>query len=196
MKKLTALVVLLTVIGTTSFASSGPLGENSTFKVVNKADAKYELVYISSDESDVRVTIFDEEGRNIETNTIKDVAKFRRTFDFSQMEHGKYSIVVKNDKGTGREEIAYFEKQMKLKSFVAKIPESRSLKLHVGDFNMDKPVYVKIFDQDKRIIHRDVINKAAAFSRIYRIDKAEAGEVTVEIENDDEFKSFTYPVYE
>ena len=194
MKKLTALAVLLTVIGTASFASSGPLGENSNFKVLTKTDAKYELVYVSSEESDVRVSIYDEEGHNICSSFVKDATKFRRTFDFSKLEPGKYSVVVKNDDGTAREEISYnmAVNKLKLQTFVAKIPDSQSLKLHVGDFAKDKPVFVKIYNEKNRVIHKDEITNDGAFSKVYNLAKAKQGTVTVVVENNGEYKSFTY----
>ena len=195
MKKLTALAVLVTVISSASFAS-GPLGENSKFKVISKADTKYELIYVSTEQSDVRVTIFDEDGRNIESNTVKDVTKFRRTFDFSKLEAGKYSVVVKNSEGTSREEIEHTPNKMRLQTFVTKIPDSKLLKLHVGDFNKAKPVMVKIYDVDDRMVHKDVINNDQAFSKVYNMKKASTGEYRVLIENDGDFKSFIHKIVE
>lgn len=189
MKKLTALIVLLTVAGTATFAS-GPLGENSQFKVIGKADTKYELIYVSTVESDVRVTIFNADGRNIESSTAKDVTKFRQTFDFSELEPGNYSIVVRNSEGTAREEVNYAPYKVKLKTFVAKVPESNSIKLHVGDFNREVPVNVKIYDAQDRLIHRDRIVHDKAFSKVYNLKEANAGEFRVLIENDGEYKSF------
>jgi len=192
MKKLTALAVLLTVIGTASFASSGPLGENTNFKVLTKSDSKFELVYVSSEESDVRVSIYDEKGNNICSSYVKEATKFRRTFDFSKLDAGKYSVVVKNDDGTAREQISYKINRQVLQTFVAKLPDGNALKVHVGDFAKEKPVYVKIYNEKDRIIHKDQITKDAAFSRVYNLGKAEQGKVTVVVENNGEFKSFTH----
>ena len=196
MKKLTALVVLLTLVGTASFASSGPLGENSKFTVIEKADTKFELIYVSSEEGDVRVSILDETGRNIESNTVKHATKFRRTFDFSKLEPGKYSIVVKNAEGTSREEVTYLpaKNMVKLQTFVAKIPDSKSVKVHVGDFNKDEPVYVRIYNEKDKVIHKDEIIHSTSFSKVYNLKKAKSGEFRVLIENDGEMKSFVYKI--
>lgn len=191
MKKITALSVLLTIIGTASFASYGPLGENSTFRVIPKGNDKYELVYVANGESDVRVSIFDEEGRNIESSTVKDATRFRRTFDFCQLPHGKYSIVVKNNEGTAREEIRYAAEKMKLQTFVTKIPGSNALKLHVGDFNSTKPVIVKFYNSQEQVIYKDAIKHASAFSKVYKLAKINAGIFTVRVENDGDFRYFT-----
>lgn len=194
MKKLTALAVLLTVIGTASFASSGPLGENSNFKLIAKADSKYELFYVSTEQGNVRVTIYDDQGKNIESKFVKDVSKFRRTFDFSQLEAGNYSVVVTNEDGTAREKIAYKVEAVKLQTIVSRIPDSKSLKLHVGDFESTKPVNVKIYNEKNRVVYKDKITNAKAFSKVYNLNKTKAGDYTVQIENNGVIKSFTHTI--
>jgi hypothetical protein len=196
MKKITSLVVLLIVIGTTAFASSGPLGENSTFKIIPKTDKKFELVYVSSEVSDVRIYIIDQDGSTVETNIVKDATKFRRTFDFNQMGPGKYSVIVKNTEGTAREEIYHPPYKTKLQTFVAKVPNSKSLKLHVGDFNNEEPVHVKIYNEKNEVIHKDKITNEKAFSKIYNLQKATPGQYFVSIANDGQVKSFFHEIKE
>ena len=96
MKKLTILAVLLTVISAACFAEEGKIGETTKFKVVAKSDVKYDLYYVSENAGDVRVTIYDNRGRIISSRKVKDARKFKRTYDFSQLEPGKLKIVVRN----------------------------------------------------------------------------------------------------
>lgn len=192
MRKITALAVLITVIGTASFASSGPLGDNSNFKVLTKADSKFELIYVSSEEGDVSVTIYDNDGKNISSSTVKDATKFRRTYDFSQLEAGKYSVVVRNEEGIAREEIAHKLTTQKLQTFVAKLPDSKAFKVHVGDFDSKRPVNVKIYNSQNKVIHREAISNTQAFSKVFNLDKVESGDYTVLIENNGELKTFTH----
>jgi hypothetical protein len=191
MKKITALVVLLTVISTATFASLGPLGENSKFTVFSKSDVKYELVYVSDVPSDVIVTIYDEENRNIVSNTVKEATKFRRTYDFANMAPGKYRVVVKNKEGIGNEEIAHLVKTAKLQTFTTRIPDSKSVKVHVGDFNINAPVYIKIFDTNDRIVYKNAIENNQSFSQVFDLSKLDLDDVLVTIENDGEIKEFS-----
>jgi hypothetical protein len=194
MKKITAFAVLIMVISTAAFAASGPLGENAKFKVLTKSDTKYELIYVSAAQSDVRVSIIDEAGRTIETSFVKDAMKFRQIFDFSQLAAGKYSLVVKNNEGSAREAIDHLPYKETLQGFVVKIPNKKALRLHVGDFNKSEPVKVNIYDANDRVIHKDEINHNQAFSKVYNMSKASAGEYRVVIANDGESKSFIHKI--
>lgn len=196
MKKLTFLAALLIVISAVSFAketkSTDEPGAKPKFKMVAKSDVKFDLYYASDESGDVRVTIYDVDGRQVSSKTINKVKNFKRTYDFSQLEPGKYKVVVKNETGSSNQEITYQIKEARLKTFVSKIPNSQSLKLHVGDFDTSKPVMVKIYNQKYELIHSEEINNAHSFSRVYNLSDVQSKTINVLIENNGDRKSFTY----
>jgi len=194
MKKLTLLAVLLIVISAATFAEVRKLGESSEFKMVAKSDVKYDLYYTSENVSDVCVTIFNERGEKISSKTVKGAKKFKRTYDFSKLAPGKYKIVVRNEYGSANQEVLHSSKKMQLSSFVSKVPNNKSLKLHVGDFNRDKGVLVKIYDQNNKLIHSETIKNERSFSRVYNLHKTTAKSVSVLIENDGELQSFAHNI--
>jgi len=75
---------------------------------------------------------------------------------------------------------------------VSKIPNSKSLKLHVGDFDASAPVQVKIYDQYRKLIHSEEITNAQSFSRVYNLGNTKLEYVSVLIENNGETKTFTH----
>ena len=75
---------------------------------------------------------------------------------------------------------------------MSKIPNSSSLKLHVGDFDATSPVMVKIYDQYNKLIHKEEINNAKGFSRVYNLGKTGVDYVNVRIENNGETKTFSH----
>jgi uncharacterized GH25 family protein len=192
MKKLTILAVLVMVFSAASFAEETKISETTKFQMTAKSDVKYELVYVSDKSGDVQVTIFDESGRKLSTQTVKKAKNFRRTYDFSQLEPGKYKIVVRNESGSANQQIIHKIKEARLKTFVSKIPNSKSLKLHVGDFDRSSPVRVRIYDQYNELIHSEEINNEQSFSRVYRLQSTQLNYVSVYIENNGETKTFTH----
>ena len=169
MKKNLIVALLILGISGASFASTITLGENSTFTIITKSDVKYELVYISEEPGDVRVNIYNESGLNVSTRLVKDVTKFKRTYDFSKLEPGTYKVVVKNADGVAKEEINHLVKKTRLKSFVTNLPAEQAIKVHVGDFNTDQPVSVRIYDEQNNIIFKDKIRNSHGFSRVYKL---------------------------
>lgn len=196
MKKLTILAVLLMVFSAASFAEETKISETTKFQVTAKSDAKYELLYTSDKSSDVLVTIFDESGRKLNTRTVRNAKNFKRTYDFSQLKPGKYKIVVRNESGSANQEIIHQIKEARLKTFVSKIPNSKSLKLHVGDFDPSAPVRVRIYDRYNKLIHSEEINNAQSFSRVYNLGATQLDFVSISIENNGETKMFTHDLEE
>lgn len=196
MKKLTILAVLLMVFSAASFAEETKISETTKFQVTAKSDVKYELLYTSDKSSDVLVTIYDESGRKLNTRTVRNAKNFKRTYDFSQLKPGKYKIVVRNESGSANQEIIHQIKEARLKTFVSKIPNSKSLKLHVGDFDPSAPVRVRIYDRYNKLIHSEEINNAQSFSRVYNLAATQLDFVSITIENNGETKMFTHDLEE
>ncbi len=195
MKKLTFLAALLIVISAASFAEANTVEKPNVkpkFKMVAKSDVKFDLYYASDKSSEVWVTIYDTQGRRVSSKTIKNVKNFKRTYDFSKLKPGKYTIVVKNESGSANQEITYQIKEAVLKTFVSKLPDNQSLKLHVGAFDTSKPVLVKIYNQNYKLIHSDEIRNDGSFSRVYNLNKMLAQTVSVTIENNGETQTFTH----
>ena len=192
MKKLTILVVLLMVFSAASFAEETKISETTKFQMTAKSDVKYELLYTSEESGDVNVTIYNERGRKVSSQYVKKAKNFKRTYDFSNLQPGKYKIVVRNENGSANQEIIYQIKEAKLKTFVSKIPNTKSLKLHVGDFDTTAPVRVKIYDRYNKLIHSEVINNAEGFSRVYNLGSVQANSVSILVENNGEARSFAH----
>ena len=190
MKKISTLALALIVIVSASFATTNPLGENSKIKIIAKSDVKYELVYVSDHASDVKVDIYNERGVKVSTRLVKDATKFKRTYDFSKLEAGTYKVVVKNTDGVAKEEISHLVKKVRLQSFVTNLPDQKAIKLHVGDFNPDQPVSVRVYDENQNMIYKDKIKNSSSFSRVYKLPKLNSKSVQVVIENDGDVAEF------
>ncbi len=195
MKKLTILAVLLIVFSATSFAEESKISETSKFQLNAKSDVKYELIYTSENSGAVRVTIYNEWGQRLNSQRIKKAKNFKRTYDFSELTPGNYKIVVSNENGSAHQIITYKVKEARLKTFVSKIPNSRSLKLHVGDFDSSAPVRIRIYDQDNKLLLSEEITSAKGFSKVYNLSKINATQlrsVSILVANNGESKTFTY----
>ena len=192
MKKLALVALLLTVISAASFAIEVPISETSKFKMIAKSDVKYDLYYAADQTGSVRVCIFDAEGNRLNTCFVKETKSFKRTYDFSRLDPGEYTVTVSNDDGKATQVIRHKIKEQLLQTFVAKLPDAKAVKLHVGGFNAEEPVLVRIYDEDNQLLHREKFDKQNSFSRVYRLDNAQSNSVKVVVENNGEIQRFTH----
>ena len=189
------MAALLIVISAVSFAKvtteAVEPSAKPNFRMVPKSDVKFDLYYTSEESGEVCVTIYDDQGRRVSSKTIDDVKNFKRTYNFSNLNPGKYKIVVRNESGTANQIISYLVKPVKLQAFVSKAVDGSSIKLHVGDFDKNEPVLVKIYSQNK-LIHSEKIKNAKSFSRVYDFNGLPLKSVRVTIINAGERKTFNH----
>ncbi|MEN8250428.1 MAG: T9SS type A sorting domain-containing protein, partial [Bacteroidota bacterium] len=157
-----------------------------------KSDVKYDLYYAAEDEGTVKVCILNAKGQKLNSCFVRKTKSFKRTYDFSQLEPGEYIITVSNKDGKATQVIKHKVKAKLLQTFVAKLPDTKAVKLHVGGFNPEEPVLVRIYNEDSKLIYKENFEKTNSFSRVYNLDKSLTKTVKVVVENNGEIQKFTY----
>ncbi len=101
------MAVLLTVISTASFASTGTtaLSATSKFQVVENTDSRYDLYYVRENVGNVVVRILNENGKLITTDKLSGVKAFKRTYNLKGLPIGNYKVEVKNGEGKATQAI-------------------------------------------------------------------------------------------
>lgn len=183
MKKSIILAAYFLCISAASFALDTELGETSSFKIVPKADKKYDLYYVSESDAPVTISIYDDEGTLITNDKVKNNRSFKRTYNFKNMASGDYKVVVKNEEGRGSQQVFHNPKTSGLQTMISQVPNSKSFKVLVGDFDNDKPVTVKVYNSDNKLIFKDDITEAQSFSKMYNLSNIEDDVVKFTIVN-------------
>lgn len=183
MKKTTLLAALFLLISVATFAEDNELGETSSFKIVAKADLKYDLYYVSESDAPVTVRIYDESGNLIRDDKIKNHRSFKKTYNFKELASGNYKVVVINEEGKGTQAIFHNPQQTQLQIILSQIPDTKSFTLHVGDFDMSKPLKVKVYNGDNELLFTEEINETGSFSRVYNLSKIDADMVRFTVVN-------------
>jgi len=189
MKKTTALVALLTVISAVAFATDNKekeLDNTTKYKLVKASDFKYDLYYVSENEGNVSIKIFSPEGKMLTNDKLKHIESFKRRYNFRELAPGNYRVVIENANGKATESIFHNPDRSALKSMVTRIPDAKSVKVLVGAFDNSKPVNIKIYDDQYRLLYHDKITNSESFSKVYNLIKVESENIVVNIENNRE----------
>jgi hypothetical protein len=183
MKKSIILAAYFLCISAASFALDTELGKTSSFKIVPKADKKYDLYYVSESDAPVTISIYDDEGTLITNDKIKNNRSFKRTYNFKNMASGDYKVVVKNEEGRGSQQVFHNPKTSGLQTMISQVPNSKSFKVLVGEFDSAEPVIVKGYNSDNRLIFKDEIQEVQGFSKMYNLSNITGDMVRFTVEN-------------
>lgn len=195
MKKPLVMAVLLTVISTVAFAftnTTTELSNTSKFQVVENADSRYDLYYVSENVDNVIVRILDKNGKLINTDKLSDVRAFKRTYNLKGLPAGNYNIEVKNGEGKGSQAIFHNPAtKSSLHTIVGQLPNANKFRLFVGPSAANEKVEVKILNDEGKVLKTESISAQDGFSKVYDLTKLNSDFVTFELSNGQDQASYT-----
>lgn len=169
MKKSISILTLLLIAGSITFVnafdnpgtSSGVLKQGSTVKVL----------YKGSEQSDVKILIFDEQDQIIFTEKIKNTAGFARPYNFSNLPQGNYKIELIDNNGSHVEHINYSIKPVHRSkvTYVARVTGSTdSFILSVPNKGTDD-ISVTIYNDEDAVLYSGKETITGDFAKIYTL---------------------------
>jgi len=163
------LTALLVTFGTFAMASNGTAnGPNSKEKVevVTKEQGLYNLVYKTASSGKYKVSIFNENGRNVYSESFASEMSFTKLFNFSQMEYGTYTMVVTNGASERFTQKIEHKPVNHLKVDLSPLDEKGKCNLAVQGSHK-KSVRVVILDQNDKQLYNELIDVKSDFSRSF-----------------------------
>lgn len=195
MKKPIILAVLLTIISTVTFASSGTtaLSTTSKFQVVENTNSRYDLYYVSETLDNVTVRIIHENGKLINTDKLTAVKAFKRTYNLKGLPAGNYKVEVKNTEGKASQAIFHNPaSKSSLHTIIGKLPKVNKFKVFVGPNQANSNVEVKIYnDRNQLLLKESMKNAQEGFAKVYDLTRVESNYVTFELNNGTDSASFS-----
>ncbi len=183
------IALLVTAFSTTTIAKNfveTELGESTKFNVLNKkSPEKFHLFYVSEKISKVTVRILDAEGTIVGVDNIKSRKSFSKVYNFKKLEAGEYTIEVQNADGIARQTINYNPYRQNLNMFVS-LQDENKFKVTVTGFDKNKPVIVKIYNEEGQVVSKEKINAERNFTRIYNLSKLKGRSFTFSASNGSE----------
>jgi len=185
------MAVLVTVIGTGWAMAQGvstgitSMSDPHEVQVVSRADARYKLVYPFKKTEMVWIRIYDSEQHLLLSEKVKNQDGFMKSYDFSNLSEGLYTINIQSKSGTIRKEVYHKYQHKDIDVAVEKYPDNNSYHLVVKGVKRD-PVYVDILDAQKETIFEDVVDVGKNFSREYKFEEKLPDIVTFRVSTKDQ----------
>ncbi len=187
MKMKNAILASLVVLTSTFAFAADP---SSKFAVVaSKESSVFKVIYEGSSVGNVLLTIYNEDGSIVYTETIKGIEKFIRPINFDGMIAGEYNIEISDANGKQAQRVSVgstvnFKKRSAVKgAHVAKVGSESKYLVSISNNGADE-VSVRILDGDSNVIFSEKISAAGDFAKVYNL-KQIIGNPTFEITSND-----------
>lgn len=184
MKKI-SLMFASVLISSLAFAkdSDKPKPSSSSVVVTNsKGSTLFKLRYTSEKvQKYVRLTLLDERGNSIYTETINKTEAFIRPYNFKGLPDGQYSIQVEDENGRTLEKINFNSNESKsMKSVhISKVPgETNKYALIISSLQKDN-VTINILDKQNNVVYTEDAQVNGGFGKVYVLEKLK--DFTIEV---------------
>ncbi len=184
------IALLLATFSTVAFAGTlvkvEKIEKSTQFRVISKKNpAQFDLIYSSDSKSPVTVRIFDEAGRLIKVDKIKGKSSFIRTYNFKNLDAGKYTLQVETKDGKEEQIISYDPfRQNLVMEVISK--ENEKYNVLVSGFDKNLPVILRVYDDEGRLLNTEKIQVSGTFSFIYNLSKINSSSYTFIVRNGSE----------
>ncbi len=170
---ITALIVLVSAV---TFANGNDRPRVAV--VSQKNPASFKVIYAGEKVGNVKMTILNEKGEVLFSETTKGVSGFMRPVNFAGMTAGEYTIEVSDENGKEVQKVMYGSATLE-QVHVAKIAESGKYLLSVGGQGKDE-ISVRIFDGAHNLVHSEELLINGNYGMVYNL-KAVQGTPTFEV---------------
>lgn len=171
---ITALIVLVSAV---TFANGS---DRPRLAVVSQTNSNsYKVIYQGEKIGNVKMTILNEKGEVLFSETTKGVNGFSRPVNFAGMSAGEYTIEVADESGKEVQKVTYGSKATLNQVHVAKISESGKYLLSVGSQGKDE-INVRIFDGAHNLVHSEDLTINGNYGLVYNL-KSIVGTPTFEV---------------
>ncbi|MGC3944481.1 MAG: hypothetical protein QM762_08185 [Chryseolinea sp.] len=162
-----------------AFAGNKPTAAAGVAVVSNGTTLK--LYYKAASESNVKISISNEEGQIVYTEKLKNTDGFVRPYNLASAPSGEYTIEVTDEYSTHTEKVTIGQQHKPELASLLRVTGEDGKYLLAIPSKEAKGISIRILADDK-VIYDEVMEISSDFAKIYNLKKVK-GEVTFEIKD-------------
>jgi hypothetical protein len=198
MKKIITLTLTLTVLScTVMFANGTDDGKKASASasgaaVIKNGESVFRVIYKSEKESNVRVTIYNDNDELVYSEKVNNTDGFTRPYNFENLGEGEYTIAIEDGTRKTVEKVSYHAPKVTKSLNVLKLQSQQGKFLVMAAGQGNELITVSIYDGENNLVHRSYEATKGNFSKLYNV-KSVKGHITFEIANENgEVKTVAY----
>jgi hypothetical protein len=158
-----------------AFAFASEPGEGSTptgLVVIKKNATTFNVLYQPASLSNVNVSILDEQGNKVFSESIRKTEGFNRPYNFEELKEGEYTIVVEDASGIQKKSLVYGHDLVVKAANVLKLRDDRYL-VTIKGAQVTGKVSIKVYEGGK-LLHQQASDITGDFGRLYTLKNVSA----------------------
>jgi hypothetical protein len=195
-KKLFAAVIALFTMCSVSY---GQVQNTSAF-IKPQSDMSFALYLNEIDFPSVKISIKDDEGRNLYTKTVKNEASFAKKFDISQLPQGAYILSLEDEQTVQNIPLSVVDNNVQI-DMDAKTRTYKPVFKQDSDI-LDVMVFspaqlqhqITIYDDANQVVYNETIDGQTTIEKRYNLANLAPGQYNVTIESNDHRYSYLMPI--
>ncbi|QSE96321.1 hypothetical protein [Fulvivirga lutea] len=165
------LVALALIANITAFGS-----ERSKVKVTNDSTAIFKVYYTSPVSNKVRVNIYNEDGKKVFSEIIKNENGFVRPYNMSNLPAGNYKFEIVDNEDVRAYEFAFNNAPANAEGLTVFVNKFSDNKFFLGLGNAsNQEVTIKIMDENRNEVYSATENVVSQFSQLFNLEAVKSG---------------------
>jgi hypothetical protein len=177
MKNLLKSVILVCTMAVTSFATA------ATFTVKESKNSVFKVQYVSEQKGIVAVSILDKKNTIVFQEEIYSNGSFVRPYNFSNLNEGEYTIVMKDENGEQRQTINYSLVKSTSFAHVSEIKNQKSKYWMNIVTNGEEKMNVRIYSLTGELLYDQTVTVEGSYSKIFNVSQLNQPAVVFEVSN-------------
>jgi hypothetical protein len=174
MKKFLSILVVLAVVCSAAKANIDDPKSGSGMAVVKSGDV-FKLIYKGVKPGDIKVTIYNAQGKTIFQETLHKLASFVRPYNFSSIAEGEYTLELEGENGKQVQSISHRNEASALPmKLVAVSGATNKYVLSVPNQGAGL-MQVKIYDNTNGLVYDRTEKLDGNFARVYNLTDIGSG---------------------
>ncbi|MCC5927988.1 MAG: hypothetical protein JJU28_01970 [Cyclobacteriaceae bacterium] len=166
----------------TGFARDGKYDvPQKVVKVIPAGESRYELIYFKEGPCQVKINIYNAEGKKIISEQLNKQRSFKRIYDFKELSFGQYQFELIDKDGVLSKTIFYSAPVFPSAEVFITKKDNEMLEVVVKGEKIE-PVKVMIYDHSHKLIHEDYISRTKGFVKMYDLSRiAHSEQLIIEV---------------
>ncbi len=173
MKKTLSILIVLIAISSVVSARRLDKPEETSSMAIMKSGSLVKLFYTGVKECNVKVTILNAENKIVFKEELRQVDRFMRPYNFSELAEGDYTIELVDHIGKKIEKVSYREGKIEPLANLIRISRDENKYLLTLSNKGTKTFVVKIYNDNGTLLYSHDEDVDGDFAKIYNLSKAD-----------------------